>query len=69
MHSTPGPRIITRCPDSDITVTVFSATEDDGAIARFVRVSGLESTNFLDTEEARQLAMALVAAADELGAA
>jgi hypothetical protein len=69
MHSMPGSRVIARCPDSDITVTVFSATEDDGAVARFVRVSGLESTNFLDTDEARELARALVAAADELGAA
>ncbi|KLO42380.1 hypothetical protein ABW17_12105 [Mycobacterium nebraskense] len=70
MQTTTGPaRIVQRHgPDTDIEITLFTATyeDEDGAQEHRVKVGGFEPVDYLTAVEARQMARALIAAVDEL---
>jgi hypothetical protein len=52
-------------PDVDLTVTAVAARDDDD-VEQLVRVAGFEPVDYVTAAEARQLARALIAAAEAL---
>jgi hypothetical protein len=60
-HTIPRP-----LPDDDVTVRVYGTQHANGRVERLAQVTGLAGTDYLNHGEARQLARALIAVANEV---